>query len=171
MYRRVIAPCENTRTVPSNSFPDPIVRSSREGVLVDKGAFESSLASASQAEAATRTFNLESGASASASDSAVPSASPAAPWGVPEVALFLGVERKRVLRFAATGELPGARIGRAWIFDPADVQIFRKRVIDEQTARRRHASAANSERAAPRWTGRRRPLPKLPELPRRRNHE
>lgn len=94
-----------------------------------------------------------------------------APYKVPDAACYLGVERKRVLELANTGELPGARIGKAWIFDPRDVHEFRAQQIAKQTAQRRVANTSvGSLDSRPRWSGRRRPLPVLPAIPKRRGH-
>jgi excisionase family DNA binding protein len=53
-----------------------------------------------------------------------------------ECADFLKVDRNTVLKLAGTGEIPGAKIGRAWVFLEDDVVAFLRKRIGEQTAER-----------------------------------
>lgn len=96
-----------------------------------------------------------------------------------ECADFLKVDRNKVLKLAGRGELPGAKIGRAWVFLEDDVVTYLRKNIQEQTAARLEITStaeANEQLAraiarqlpiqAPRRRGRRpRPLPSLPPLP------
>lgn len=95
-----------------------------------------------------------------------------------ECAEFLKVDRTTVLKLAGSGEIPGAKIGRAWVFLEDDVVAFLRRRINEQTAARQQglfeSEAADGETAHlivwqsaqpdRRRPGRRaRPLPRLPD--------
>lgn len=61
---------------------------------------------------------------------------------VPEVAILLRAEASTVMRFVRSGELPGTRIGKSWLFLRADVMAFLKSQIEQETAtRRRHVAA------------------------------
>ena len=97
-----------------------------------------------------------------------------------ECAEFLKIDRTTLLKLAGKGEIPGAKIGRAWVFLEDDVVAYLRRQINEQTvARQRRAvdpEAANSEAARAfvrqfvrpdrQRPGRRaRPLPILPDMP------
>ncbi|MEX3916004.1 helix-turn-helix domain-containing protein [Paraburkholderia sp. BR10872] len=53
-----------------------------------------------------------------------------------ECADFLKVDRNKVLRLAGSGELRGAKIGRAWVFLEDDVVTYLRKQIHEQTAAR-----------------------------------
>jgi hypothetical protein len=53
-----------------------------------------------------------------------------------ECADFLKVDRNTAMKLAGTGELPGAKIGRAWVFLEDDVVAFlRKRTQEQSLAR------------------------------------
>ncbi|MFP3611369.1 helix-turn-helix domain-containing protein [Paraburkholderia sp. SIMBA_050] len=53
-----------------------------------------------------------------------------------ECAEFLKVDRNTAMKLAGTGELPGAKIGRAWVFLEDDVVAFlRKRTQEQSLAR------------------------------------
>jgi excisionase family DNA binding protein len=53
-----------------------------------------------------------------------------------EVANVLQCHEQRVLELAQQGELPGAKIGRGWIFRPIDVAEFLQKQVLQQTAQR-----------------------------------
>ena len=53
-----------------------------------------------------------------------------------EVAHVLQCHEQRVLELAQQGQLPGAKIGRGWIFRPTDVAEFLQKQVIEQTAQR-----------------------------------
>ena len=50
-----------------------------------------------------------------------------------ECADLLKVDRNTVLKIAGTGELPGAKIGRAWVFLEDDVLSFLRKKVQEQS--------------------------------------
>ncbi|CAB3687941.1 hypothetical protein LMG24238_02961 [Paraburkholderia sediminicola] len=96
-----------------------------------------------------------------------------------ECAEFLKVDRNTAMKLAGTGELPGAKIGRAWVFLEDDVVAFLRRKAQEQSLLRlqgAHEPEADAQvaRAIAKQIGtpdRRRPgrrartLPTLPDLP------
>lgn len=96
-----------------------------------------------------------------------------------ECAEFLKVDRNTAMKLAGTGELPGAKIGRAWVFLEDDVVAFLRKETQEQSlarlqgayepetdARVARAIARQIETPDRRRPGRRaRALPTLPELP------
>ncbi|MFM0660107.1 helix-turn-helix domain-containing protein [Paraburkholderia sediminicola] len=95
-----------------------------------------------------------------------------------ECAEFLKVDRNTAMKLAGTGELPGAKIGRAWVFLEDDVVAFLRKRTQEQSlarlqgmheqetdARVARAIAKQFTTTDPRRPGRRaRALPALPEL-------
>lgn len=84
-----------------------------------------------------------------------------------EVAALLRAESETVLQLARSGELPGARIGKSWVFLREDVMAFLKDRISRDTADRRHqhASIAPFAVAFPaRKASRRTVLPPLPDI-------
>ena len=89
---------------------------------------------------------------------------------VDECASFLKVHPTTVLELAAAGELPGAKIGRAWVFLQDDVVEYLRGQVRAQVLQRKNDQAI--QRVADRQVkailpnlkpGRRRnPLPALP---------
>ena len=57
-------------------------------------------------------------------------------FDVPACAEFLKVHRTTVLKLAATGELPGAKIGRAWVFLECDLVAYVRNLIQSQQEKR-----------------------------------
>lgn len=53
-----------------------------------------------------------------------------------EACKILNAESSRVLELAQSGQLPGARIGRSWVFMEDMVYDFLRQTIDEQTKQR-----------------------------------
>ena len=100
-----------------------------------------------------------------------------------ECAMFLKVHPNTVLQLAASGELPGAKVGRAWVFIEDDVADYLRCRVQEQTVSRKrgalvetvddrwlHAQQAAYRLVLPeplpkRRRNRRNPIPKLPDLP------
>ncbi|WP_213778849.1 helix-turn-helix domain-containing protein [Caballeronia sp. dw_276] len=96
-----------------------------------------------------------------------------------ECAELLKVDRNTVLKIAGTGELPGAKIGRAWVFLEDDVLSFlRKKIQEQSNARLQGAFEPEADEKLAkaivrqfnthdrRRPGRRaRVLPTLPEIP------
>lgn len=62
--------------------------------------------------------------------------------GVDDCAEFLHVHRNTVLELAGSGELPGAQVGRSWVFLKEDVVAYLRKRINEQTANRRALAEA-----------------------------
>lgn len=92
-----------------------------------------------------------------------------------ECAEFLKVDRNTAMKLAGTGELPGAKIGRAWVFLEDDVVTFLRKKTQEQSlarlqgaqepetdARIAKAIAKQFTTLDPRRAGRRRSIPTLP---------
>lgn len=89
-------------------------------------------------------------------------------FDIHEAADFLKVDRTTVLELAQCGELPGARIGRAWVFLRMDLQDYLRDRIRQQTNKRREQAEvdryalAAAEPGETKRSGRpRRELPKL----------
>lgn len=78
-----------------------------------------------------------------------------------EAADFLKIHRNTVLELAEKGELPGAKIGRAWVFVTDDlVEWLRLQVKQQQSNNRGDESPPQRQGG-----GKRQPLPQLPDLP------
>lgn len=86
---------------------------------------------------------------------------------VSEAALLLHAENETVMQFARSGELPGTRIGKSWVFLRTDVLSFlRQRILLDTEERRRHYATAPLAIAMERPKhARRTKLPVLPDLP------
>ncbi len=91
-----------------------------------------------------------------------------------QVAAFLRADAETVRQFARSGDLPGTRIGKGWIFLKTDVLDFLRARIAADTARRRQRAADQTNHATkhpaaifvtPRASRRRRAPIQLPELP------
>jgi hypothetical protein len=96
------------------------------------------------------------------------------------VAALFHAEAETIVQYARTGELPGTRIGKGWIFLREDALGFLRQRIDKDTAARRAAHARVSGEAPaedipgapkvvgvlvePRPRSRRAELPPLPAL-------
>lgn len=77
-----------------------------------------------------------------------------------EAADMLKIHRKSVLELAERGELPGAKIGRAWVFVVDDLVEWLRNQTDLQ--RRQRIESKLEPRVG---GGRRREPPKLPDIP------
>ena len=95
-------------------------------------------------------------------------------WGVEEVAQFLRADAETVMQFARKGELPGAKIGKSWVFLCCDVHAFLKERIRSETAERRskflEGSSPNAVLVERPGRRRRKPIPSLEELEALANH-
>ncbi len=91
-------------------------------------------------------------------------------YDIHEAADFLKVDRTTALELAAGGTLPGAKVGRAWVFMEDELINYLRDVTRKQTQERRaQTEACNALRIPqqgpnPYSTSRRRTPPKLPEL-------
>ncbi len=92
-------------------------------------------------------------------------------YDINEAADFLKVDRATALERAASGELPGAKIGRAWVFLESDLVEYLRDKVRRQTTERKEETALKERRskeplmyAAQPFKRRKRELPKLPEL-------
>lgn len=85
-----------------------------------------------------------------------------------DAAAVLHADPETVLLLARKGDLPGAKIGKSWVFLRSDVLDYLSNRVRQETEQRRKACAdttpvaALTEKASSR---RRRPLPTLPTLP------
>jgi len=94
-------------------------------------------------------------------------------YDIHEAADFLKIDRTTALELAATGALPGAKVGRAWVFMEDELVAYLRDATRRQTQERRADTEARIDlaagppafRDARRPHSRRRPLPTLPELP------
>ena len=91
-------------------------------------------------------------------------------YDIHEAADFLKIDRSTALELAKLGTLPGAKVGRAWVFMEDELVAYLRDATRKQTqARRAYAEAAavidrTQQEPRPRRRGRGRPLPELPEL-------
>jgi excisionase family DNA binding protein len=94
-------------------------------------------------------------------------------YDINEAAEFLKVDRSTALDLAGRGELPGAKVGRSWVFLESDLEEYLRDQVRRQTSQRRGESELRERRAnSPTPVGdgiypirrRRREPPKLPEL-------
>jgi excisionase family DNA binding protein len=91
-------------------------------------------------------------------------------YDINEAADFLKVDRSTALDLANLGTLPGAKVGRAWVFMEDELVAYLRDVTRKQTqVRRANAEACQvMDRAQPEpgpvRRSRRRPVPDLPEL-------
>ena len=91
-------------------------------------------------------------------------------FDINEAADFLKIDRSTALDLAHVGTLPGAKVGRAWVFMEDELVAYLRDVTRKQTqARRAQLEVAQvidraQQEPKPRRRGRRRPLPDLPEL-------
>ena len=65
-------------------------------------------------------------------------------FDIPEAAEFLKIDRTTVLELAGAGELPGAKVGRAWVFLEADLIEYLRDKVRRQTNERRELAAFRS---------------------------
>lgn len=87
---------------------------------------------------------------------------------IDEAAALMNAQTDTVQQIARRGELPGAKIGKAWVFMRADVLAYVQKKIDGDTAERRRnvrssITMCNVVVQPPR--GRSKPRPVLPDLP------
>lgn len=61
-----------------------------------------------------------------------------------ECAAYLKVDRTTVLKLAMQGVLPGAKIGRAWVFPETELALFLSDEVKRQQAERRGATVADT---------------------------
>ena len=91
-------------------------------------------------------------------------------YDINEAADFLKVDRSTALDLAHLGTLPGAKVGRVWVFTEDELVAYLRDVTRKQTqARRAQLEVAQvidraQQEPKPRRRGRSRPLPELPEL-------
>jgi excisionase family DNA binding protein len=91
-------------------------------------------------------------------------------YDINEAADFLKIDRSTALELAHVGTLPGAKVGRAWVFMEDELVAYLRDVTRKQTqARRAQLEVAQvinraQQEPKPRRRGRSRPLPDLPEL-------
>jgi excisionase family DNA binding protein len=89
-------------------------------------------------------------------------------YDINEAADFLKVDRSTALELAGRGELPGAKVGRAWVFLELDLVEYLRDTVRRQTDRRREQAITVAQGPAttgltdvlPR-RGRRKPVPRL----------
>lgn len=65
-----------------------------------------------------------------------------------EAAEVLKVHENTVMELASTGEIPGAKIGRAWVFIDEDLIAFVRRQITQQSANRVAGKSGTARKAA-----------------------
>lgn len=86
-----------------------------------------------------------------------------------QVAAMLRADPETIMQFARKGQLPGARIGKGWVFLRTDVFDFLRAKIEAETAKRRKVEGSDPGQSAAVLVtrpGRRRATPPaLPNLP------
>lgn len=92
-------------------------------------------------------------------------------YDIAEAADFLKVDRTTALDLAGAGELPGAKVGRAWVFLESDLIDYLRDKVRRQTTERREETALRQRKSkepltftARPLTRRKRELPELPEV-------
>jgi len=90
-------------------------------------------------------------------------------YDIHEAADFLKIDRTTALDLAGNCELPGAKIGRAWVFMEADLVAYLQDRVRQQTAARREQAAQEqlhrSELVGSAVSAKRRRTRVLPVLP------
>jgi excisionase family DNA binding protein len=66
-------------------------------------------------------------------------------YDIHEVAEFLKIDRSTALDLAAIGELPGAKVGRAWVFLESDLVAYLEDKVRYQTMERREESSIQKQ--------------------------
>lgn len=83
-----------------------------------------------------------------------------------QAARFLKINKCTAGELAASGRLPGAKIGRAWVFLEQDlVDWLREQVKKQQQKRLNRNDYSNGTIVDVKARSRRHPLPRLPKLP------
>lgn len=95
---------------------------------------------------------------------------PVGTFDLEQAACFLNVSPSTAQEMAASGELPGAKIGRAWVFLEEDLVDWLREQIKFQREQRQSknynlSKPPSSSKAPISRKNRRRKPPKLPELP------
>lgn len=91
-------------------------------------------------------------------------------YDINEVADFLKVDRSTALDLANLGALPGAKVGRAWVFMEDELVGYLRDLTRKQTQVRRATAEpiqvmyGAHQQPKPVRRSRRRPVPDLPEL-------
>lgn len=67
-------------------------------------------------------------------------------YDIHEAADFLKIDRTTALDLAGAGELPGAKIGRAWVFLEIDLIAYLQDKVRIQTAERREETTSKQHR-------------------------
>ncbi|WP_174995720.1 helix-turn-helix domain-containing protein [Pandoraea horticolens] len=87
--------------------------------------------------------------------------------GLHECAAFLKIHPNSAARLAKLGMIPGAKIGRSWVFHRSDVMSFLAAEVKRQTEERVNAAVSTQPSGFYRRSrgGKLTPLPYLPPLP------
>lgn len=87
--------------------------------------------------------------------------------GLKECAAFLKIHPNSAARLAKRGAIPGAKIGRSWVFHRSDIMSFLAAEVERQTEERVRAALSTQPRGFYRRSkgGKLMPLPYLPPLP------
>lgn len=82
-----------------------------------------------------------------------------------QAARFLKINKCTAGELAASGKLPGAKIGRAWVFLEQDLVDWLREEVRKQQRQRLATKEARHTVHYTEQRSRRRPLPELPKLP------
>ena len=92
-------------------------------------------------------------------------------YDIYEAAQFLKIDRSTALDLAGSGELPGAKVGRAWVFLESDLVAYLEDKVRGQTMERREVATLRHQRPhnllefeLPAKRRRARPPPPLPDV-------
>lgn len=81
-----------------------------------------------------------------------------------EAAEYLKISEESARELAASGDLPGAKVGKAWVFLRDDLKDWLRDQVRRQQEQRQMAGDVSAQLAsALNRANRRRPLPDLPE--------
>ena len=86
---------------------------------------------------------------------------------IEEAAHLVKAEIDTIQQLARTGEIPGAKVGKSWVFFRSDVLAYLRKAIDDATELRRRtrvSTIALGVVVEKKMHGRSKPLPVLPQL-------
>lgn len=80
-----------------------------------------------------------------------------------DAAGYLKIHPDTLQKRASNGEIPGAKVGRAWVFVRDELRLWLRKEIESQTIKRAEPRRPQLGGAADKPRSRRRPLPQLPD--------
>lgn len=86
-------------------------------------------------------------------------------YDIKQAAAFLKICEQTMQELAASGEVPGAKVGKAWVFLQDDLVDWLRGTIKTQQAQRKNAEAVDSRLKSALNRAERRTRRRLPTLP------